>query len=233
MNRIFHPAGDQRLLRAMRPAAMLSLGILLSGCFAAPALIVGGVGTGVGAAAYIAHDRRSSDTMLSDQRIQKSTERQLNEQLGAAIRIEPISFNRNLLLVGEARDQQTRQRAAQIAAAVDSVREVFNEVEVTDKLGFRAASEDASITAQVKARLVGNEIVNPLHVSVATENHVVYLMGLVTHREGDEAARVAASTRGVSRVVRVFEYIPDSAAQREAAGGSSNADKPAAESPAR
>jgi osmotically-inducible protein OsmY len=32
-------------------------------------------------------------------------------------------------------------------------------------------------------------------------------MGLVTKEEGEEAAQIAASTKGVTRVVKVFEYL--------------------------
>jgi osmotically-inducible protein OsmY len=34
----------------------------------------------------------------------------------------------------------------------------------------------------------------------------VYLMGIVRHDEGTAAAQVAATTAGVARVVKVFEY---------------------------
>jgi osmotically-inducible protein OsmY len=44
-------------------------------------------------------------------------------------------------------------------------------------------------------------------VKVVTEAGVVYLMGLVTPAEGDAAVEVARTTSGVSRVVKVFEYI--------------------------
>jgi len=35
----------------------------------------------------------------------------------------------------------------------------------------------------------------------------VYLMGIVRRDEGDAAAQIAATTSGVSRVVKLFEYI--------------------------
>jgi osmotically-inducible protein OsmY len=54
--------------------------------------------------------------------------------------------------------------------------------------------------------------VNPEHVKVATEAGVVYLMGLVTKSEAEVATKVARTTSGVKRVVRVFEYIPDAKA---------------------
>ena len=44
-------------------------------------------------------------------------------------------------------------------------------------------------------------------VKVVTERQVVYLMGMVTHREADDAAQIAAATTDVVRVVKVFEYI--------------------------
>ena len=51
-------------------------------------------------------------------------------------------------------------------------------------------------------------------MKVVTEAGVVYLMGLVTQAEGDAAVEVARSTSGVSRVVKVFEYVPESATRR-------------------
>jgi osmotically-inducible protein OsmY len=44
-------------------------------------------------------------------------------------------------------------------------------------------------------------------VKVVTERQVVYLMGLVRHAEADAAAQIAATTSGVVRVVKLFEYI--------------------------
>jgi phosphoglycerate kinase len=43
-------------------------------------------------------------------------------------------------------------------------------------------------------------------IKVVTERGVVYLRGLVTPQEGDAAASIAATTEGVLRVVKVFEY---------------------------
>ena len=46
-----------------------------------------------------------------------------------------------------------------------------------------------------------------IHVKVVTEMGVVYLMGLLTHAEASAAAEVASLTSGVTRVVKLFEYI--------------------------
>ena len=46
-----------------------------------------------------------------------------------------------------------------------------------------------------------------LHVKVVTEAGVVYLMGLLTQAEAEAATEVARSTGGVTKVVKLFEYI--------------------------
>ena len=55
--------------------------------------------------------------------------------------------------------------------------------------------------------MVNNGKFSPLHVKVLTEAGVVYLMGLVSPQEGDAAVEIARTTSGVSRVVKVFEYV--------------------------
>ena len=45
------------------------------------------------------------------------------------------------------------------------------------------------------------------YVKVTTENSTVYLLGLVTHKEGDDAVEIARSISGVKTVVKIFEYI--------------------------
>jgi osmotically-inducible protein OsmY len=54
---------------------------------------------------------------------------------------------------------------------------------------------------------VGTKDISATHIKVITENNVVYLMGLVTHREADMATEIARGTSGVLKVVRVFEYV--------------------------
>jgi osmotically-inducible protein OsmY len=76
---------------------------------------------------------------------------------------------------------------------------------VTD---LQARSNDTYITGKVKTRLLEESSkVNPIYVKVVTERGVVYLMGIVTKQEADTAARIAATTNGVVKVVKVFEYM--------------------------
>ena len=47
--------------------------------------------------------------------------------------------------------------------------------------------------------------VNAVHVKVVTEAGVVYLMGIVTEKEANDAVEIARTTGGVIKVVKIFE----------------------------
>jgi len=42
---------------------------------------------------------------------------------------------------------------------------------------------------------------------VITENGVVYLMGLLTREQADNAVSVTSKVYGVQKIVKVFEYL--------------------------
>ncbi len=64
---------------------------------------------------------------------------------------------------------------------------------------------DTYITSKVKAQFITENKFQPNHVKVVTEDDVVYLMGLVTNKEADDATEIARGIGGVKKVVRVFE----------------------------
>jgi osmotically-inducible protein OsmY len=43
-------------------------------------------------------------------------------------------------------------------------------------------------------------------VKVVTENGVVYLMGIVSREQANQATRAAEGVSGVQRIVRLFQY---------------------------
>ena len=77
-----------------------------------------------------------------------------------------------------------------------------------------ARSNDSYISTKVKARFVDQKDFHIQQVKVVTEAGTTYLLGLVTEREGNAATEIARTTKGVQKVVRVFEYISEEEARR-------------------
>jgi osmotically-inducible protein OsmY len=179
---------------------VLGLASLCSGC---AAVVVGGAAGG----AALAVDRRQPDIVATDQRLEFNINDKAERKAGPDGHVNVTSYNRHVLLTGEVSTQQIKQDITEIAANSTDVRKVANELAVGPPSSFESRSRDTYITGQVKARMASAQKFNPLHVKVVTELAVVYLMGLVTEKEGADAADIAARTDGVRRVVKVFEYI--------------------------
>ena len=173
---------------------------LLQGCF--PLAV-----TTLGAAAMMANDRRTSGTYIEDESIEWKAVSRLRDINGRGAHINPTSFNRLVLLTGEAPTEELKREAEDIVRKIESVKQVTNEIRIAAPSNLAARGNDALITSNVKARMVNNGRVSPTHVKVLTEANVVYMMGLLTHEEADAAVEVARSGQGVSRVVKVFEYV--------------------------
>jgi osmotically-inducible protein OsmY len=181
--------------------ALLLIAAVLCGCVP---LIIGGA---VGGTALVASDRRHPEIQFADERIEVQVRNRIENSLKTQGRVEVTSYNKQVLLVGEARDDALKQEAERIAAAGLDVKNVVNEIQIAAPRPAGARSTDAYLTSAVKARFVGEGKFNPVHVKVVTDAETVYLLGLVTRKEADDATNIARHTSGVKKVVRVFEYI--------------------------
>lgn len=180
---------------------LLALVAALQGC--APLLVGGAVAGG----AMVAVDRRPPDVMATDERIEIQATNRIGNIFKDKGHINVTSYNRQVLLTGEAGTEALKQDAERAAFTTPEVRTVTNELVIAPPSELGARSNDTYITSLVKSRFVTAQKFNPLHVKVVTERGTVYLMGLVTRREADDATQIARTTSGVKRVVRVFEYV--------------------------
>jgi len=180
-------------------AALVVAMPILQGCF--PLAV-----TGMGAAALMATDRRTTGTYIDDEGIEWKVIARLREDSRGA-HVNATSYNKRVLLTGEAPTMDEKKRIEDVVKTIPNVRDVANEITVGNVSTFAARGNDALITSNVKARMVNNGKFSPSHVKVITEANVVYLMGLVTAEEAEAAADVARTTQGASSVVKVFEYV--------------------------
>lgn len=153
--------------------------------------------------------RRSLGSTLDDQNIETTTTvniRKTDPGLEHA-NVVVISYNGLVLLAGQVPDEGLRSAAAQTAANVKGVRAVHNYLVVGENTGFAVRSSDTLITTKVKSKLLSTANLKDSRVKVLTENGTVFLMGLVTHAEGNLASSGTQSVGGVQQVVALFEYV--------------------------
>ena len=165
------------------------------------------VGTATGTDAYISEDRRTSGMFIEDEGIELKGARRIYQQFGDKVHINITSYNRMVLLTGEAPTETIKTDIEKLIMGVDNVRKIFNEIAVGGNTSLTSRSNDTMITSKVKTRFLTERKFQINHVKIVTENEVVYLLGVVTQQEADNAAQIASSTAGVKKVVKVFENI--------------------------
>ena len=195
LNKTFPP------FRALALIAVLGLAPQLQGCLP---LLAGGAGV----TALALEDRRTVGAQTEDKEIDLRGESRVSDRFGDRVHINVTSFNRNVLLTGEASDAAAKAQIEIIVREIPNVRGVVNEIQVAGVSSYTSRGNDSYLTSKVKARFVdngGDFSVN--QVKVVTEGSVVYLLGLVTRKEAEAAVEIARTTGGVQKVVRVFEYV--------------------------
>ena len=186
---------NRRLLAA---AALLAALPALQGCITAAAV-------GAGTVALMTEDRRTTGVYVEDENIEWKVLARVNSDFSAA-HVNGTSFNRKVLLTGEAPTEDMKKAIEGAVKAMPEVKSVVNELVVAGNSSMTSRGNDSLITSNVKTRMVGNGKFSTNHVKVVTEAGAVFLMGIVTQAEGEAAVEIARSTSGVSRVVKVFEY---------------------------
>ncbi len=186
---------------ALLVLAAIALPMLLGGCV--PLLVAGAAGT-----ALVATDRRSAGAQLDDTTIEAKVGQFANSRWGDRAHLSVTSYNGVVLLSGEVPDDAGKAALTEFTKTTDRVRSVQNEIVVAPPSVLGSRTNDTYLTSVVKTRfLEATDRFSATHVKVVTDRGVVFLMGLVRRAEADAAAQIAASTKGVARVVKVVEYI--------------------------
>ena len=94
--------------------------------------------------------------------------------------IAVTSFNYVVLLTGQVRDQQQRDRASEQARKTANIKRIHNELQIAAPTSMQDRRQDTWLTTKVKSALAQHASLNALNVKVVTENSTVYLMGLVS-----------------------------------------------------
>ncbi len=196
----------------------LSLLFSLSACV--PVVMIAGGSGGIMAL----HDRRSIGTQTDDEGIEWKAIQQVPEKYASVSHKNYTSFNRRVLITGEAPNESVRQGIGDAVLAIKGVKEVYNEMVLGENSSLASRSNDSYITSKVKGKLVDTKNLSANHIKVITEAGVVYLMGIVNAHEAQLATEAARVVSGVKKVVSLFEIVSEEETRQidESMKGSAN-----------
>jgi osmotically-inducible protein OsmY len=178
------------------PALLMLAGGALQGCVAAA--VGAGATAGVAASQERGLKGATSDTgiraEINHYWLQKDEKLFLNCNL-------QIHEGR-VLVTGAVKDADTRAEAIQLAWKAKGVREVINEIEVTNEGGVGAYARDTAIVTELRSRLLFAKDIDSVNYSIESVNGVVYMLGVAqSQAELDKALNIARNVNYVRRVV--------------------------------
>lgn len=181
-------------------AGLILLAISLQGCLPV-------VAAGVGAGVVLAQDRRSKDSIVTDQHLETGISNALYKEFKGVMHVNVTSFNQKVLLTGEVPEESTKMEIGRFISSTENVRSVYNELSISGNSSLVTRSNDSLITSSVKLRFMNDRNFHAEHIKVVTEGGTVFLLGIVNHAEADAAAEIASTTNSVQSVVKLFEYL--------------------------
>ena len=154
---------------------------------------------------------RSFEMVAQDDRIATTANNMLasNSEITKKANISVESYNRVVLLTGQAPTAELRQQAVDLVKKVPDITRIFNQITIGTPTSPLVRSKDAATTANVKARMFATTNLKANNFKIITEDGTVYILGTATREQGDIAGKVARDSTGVQRVVKLIEYVSE------------------------
>lgn len=193
-----------REVRRFGATALPVLGAMLillanSGCV--PLVVGAGAATGAAVA-----QERSVGSNVDDTTTRLNIEGLLLKEggnLAEKVGVEVIEGR--VLLTGAVRTPDERVKATMVSWRSAGVKEVINEIQVTDKSGLGNLAKDSWITTKLRARILADTKINDINYSIETVNGIIYLIGVAASQQ--ELDKVNNYARNISGVVKVVSYV--------------------------
>ena len=178
---------------------LTSSALALSGCV--------GAAVGIGTAAVAASTtEKGFSTSVADGVIEtKLVDRFIQNDAALSTGIEKSVNNGSILLTGRVETIEQKVLATKLAWEIKGVREVVNEVQVTQDNSLRDKAKDLAASAQLRAALIGDQNISSLNFSIDVVNGIVYLSGVASDEM--EKERVIAHAQELRFAKKVVNYI--------------------------
>lgn len=189
----------------VRISGVWALGLFLAGGLAACSPV--GVVVGAGATAGVgAAQERGFRTAVSDTEIQTNVNAKwATESLSMFNQLGTMVHEGRVLVTGRVDQDATRSRALELAAQVQGVTQVIDEIQVGPSGRTVDYGRDLWIIGQLRSKLTFDGNVQAVNYAIDSVGGTVYLMGVAQSQA--EVDRVIGHARNLSYVRRVVSHV--------------------------
>lgn len=155
------------------------------------------------------YGRRNIEKHFNDQyttlQVYKTLHRKTDDFKNANIVI--ATYHGEVLLAGQVPETWQKAKAYQLTARISNIKKIYNFLDVASPSSNVIRLSDAWITTKIKSLYILSNELDASEIKVVTENGTVYLMGILPPDEAKVAVRIARTTDGVQKVVKIFSYL--------------------------
>ena len=178
---------------------LISSTLALSGCVNAAI----GIGT---AAVAASTTEKGLSTSVSDSVIQaKLSDSFIQTSQSLFLNVETAVNNGSVLLTGKLKTQEEKITATRLSWEIKGVREVINEIQLSETSSLKSSAKDLAASAQLRAALIRDPEISSLNFSIDVVNGIVYLSGVAETEQ--ERERVVAHAQELRFAKQVVSYI--------------------------
>ena len=185
---------------------LLLFTLALSGCAGA----VVGVGT---AAVAASTTEKGFSTSVSDGVIFAKLKDRFIQVNASLLTSADVTVNDGaVLFTGKVKTPEDKIEATRLAWEIKGVREVINELQVTDTTDIKDIAKDLAASATLRGKMIADKDISSLNFSIDVVNGIVYLSGVASSPE--EMNKVISHAENLRFSQEVVNYIILSKDQR-------------------
>ena len=171
----------------------------LSGC----ATAVLGVGT---AAVAASTTEKGLTTSVNDAAIvTKIKDRFVQSNFSLVTAVDVSVNDGSVLMTGKVKTPEEKVQATRISWQIKGVREVVNELQVSDTSSLKDLAKDLAASATLRGKLIADTDISSLNFNIDVVNGTIFLSGIAT--DAAEMNRVVAHAQEVRFTRKVVNYI--------------------------
>lgn len=113
--------------------------------------------------------------------------------------------NGSILVTGTVKKPEEKIKITQIIWEIRDVKEVNNELQITDTSNIKNIARDIASVAEIRTRIMRDERVNSLNFSIDVVNDIAYISGF---SENKEEVKLVVDHAAKARFVKeIFNYV--------------------------
>ena len=113
--------------------------------------------------------------------------------------------NASVLLTGKIKKPIDKIKVTQLIWEIKGVKEVNNELQITDSSNIKNIARDIASVAEIRTRIMTDERINSLNFSIDVVNDIAYISGFSENKE--EVKLVTDHAAKARFVKQIFNYV--------------------------